>query len=850
MIAAAHALGENLIAIYNALRTGIGKAHVSALNVVQAWQDAAPTFRLLGDVMGVLKDLRDFLKVPITLTAEMTAQAQLLGANLVALFNALRLGIGKVKPSALNVVQAWQDVSGTFSMLTDTMSFLRSLRDWLKDPVTLVGSMTAQAQILATDLTLLFYAMRDGIGKAKPAGLAAVQAWADASGLFSALTDTMGFLVDMRDWLKAPVTLTNQMTSEAGRLATDLTLLFYAMRDGIGKAKPAGLAAVQAWADASRLFSTLTDTMGFLVDLRDWLKAPVALTGAMLSQVTALAADLTLIFYAMRDGIGKAKPAGLAAIQAWQDASGLFSTLTDTMGFLRDLADWLKTPVALTGGMLSQVTTLAADLVLIFYAMRDGIGKAKPAGLAALQAWQDVGNLFGMLTDTMGFLADMRDFLKEPVVLTSQMLAQATTLAADLVLLFYAIRDGIGKAKPAGLVAVQAWQEVSGIFSTLTDTMGFLADLRDWTAKPIALTQEMISQAYVLSDNLVRLFTAFYFGLGYMARTHPPTDAVQSAVSAWSSVFGDMMSAFESGFKIKELVAFLTTFTGFNFTVLGPKLNLLIDGLVEIFNRFALRAQSANLTEAAQKAVAAFSTGAGQAIDTLSKGLDFAQKIVDSVNLRLPAGPQIDALLAPIFALIDNVAAAFTAHAASVDQDRLDEVVAYANGVKAFFETIQTAIEATQAAAGLHVESSGFNNINRLLQLLFGMFDNFAVSADTVNSVTAALSSMLGGIENMVAANGTTSGQSWVASFVAAINAGAGSIQAAIAAATGPGAANGTGSGPGGTIRATPPGGGTGGTTINNTYNNFTKNFSISVTNTDAGAASATAAGLTQLVLY
>jgi hypothetical protein len=231
-------------------------------------------------------------------------------------------------------------------------------------------------------------------------------------------------------------------------------------------------------------------------------------------------------------------------------------------------------------------------------------------------------------------------------------------------------------------------------------------------------------------------------------------------------------------------------------------------------------------------------------MDTLTKGFDFAQKIVDSVNLKLPSGAQLDTLLAPIFALIDNVTAAFVAHSGDVDATELAAASAYAAGVKAFFDTVSAVVKGVTDAQGLHVESSGFSNITTLLTDVFDMFTDFSVDATAVNAVTAALSSMLGGIQNMTSLSGTASGAGWVSSFAAAIAAGAPSIQAAIAAAL---------AGSGGTATsggAAPTTGGVGGTVINNTYNTSNKSFNISVVNQDSGAAATTNAGLVGLTLF
>ena len=62
----------------------------------------------------------------------------------------------------------------------------------------------------------------------------------------------------------------------------------------------------------------------------------------------------------------------------------------------------------------------------------------------------------------------------------------------------------------------------------------------------------------------------------------------------------------------------------------------------------------------------------------LNKALDFIPKLLESRNLRLPSGPQVDALLSPILGIIQQVFSAFSAQAGGIDADTVKTVQAYA----------------------------------------------------------------------------------------------------------------------------------------------------------------------------
>ena len=60
-------------------------------------------------------------------------------------------------------------------------------------------------------------------------------------------------------------------------------------------------------------------------------------------------------------------------------------------------------------------------------------------------------------------------------------------------------------------------------------------------------------------------------------------------------------------------------------------------------------------------------------------------------------------------------------------------------------------IAAVRDAMAPNLGTSGFNNIASLLTYLFDTFDQFASRSEGVNAVTAAITSLLGGIQALVA---------------------------------------------------------------------------------------------------
>jgi hypothetical protein len=165
-------------------------------------------------------------------------------------------------------------------------------------------------------------------------------------------------------------------------------------------------------------------------------------------------------------------------------------------------------------------------------------------------------------------------------------------------------------------LTIQNMGDVSGVIGDVTSLIQQVLDAAGTAAKLIATPPELPSVT-ATSSAFIRLID---WAQDVATQTAQATGLVliaQNSLAAIGSTLGDVIGVIENGLKLPELLRALSSFQGINFTIYGPKFDLLIDSLKELLQRFTLRAQGANFTEAAQKAVAAFSTGAGQAMDTL-----------------------------------------------------------------------------------------------------------------------------------------------------------------------------------------------------------------------------------------
>jgi hypothetical protein len=259
--------------------------------------------------------------------------------------------------------------------------------------------------------------------------------------------------------------------------------------------------------------------------------------------------------------------------------------------------------------------------------------------------------------------------------------------------------------------------------------------------------------------------------------------------------------------------------------VLGPKIDLLIQGAIAVAQAFGQKAQDAGIKEEWEKAGAALAGLFGDAASTLGDALDLGARLLDP-ETQIPSIGQIQGKLDALLNLAVGVAQQFAARASSLAAGGVDTKAAgvLAEQVKAIFDSLSTVAQTVQDFTGIAIGSSGFNNIRALLDNVFGLFANVAGQADVANSVTAAITSLLGGLQALVSNAGFSAGQSWAEKFAEGVTAMTSTVQDAVKGAVGGGVPGPTGTanqGTGGTGSGGPSQGnqGTGGTTIYQTVN-------------------------------
>jgi hypothetical protein len=304
------------------------------------------------------------------------------------------------------------------------------------------------------------------------------------------------------------------------------------------------------------------------------------------------------------------------------------------------------------------------------------------------------------------------------------------------------------------------------------------------------------------------------------------TIIVKPALDNLGKTLKSSLDVATSVLDFSDLQSRLLSFRGFDMRLLGPKIDLLISSAIAIAQEFGTKAANAQIKEEWQKAGAALKSLFGDAASVIKDALDMGARLLDP-ETQIPSIGQIQAKLDALFALITNVATQYAAKASSLASQGVDTKAAgeLAGQIKAIFDSLSTVAKTVQDFTGIAIGSSGFNNIQALLDNLFGLFDNVSGQADTVNAVTAAITSLLGGIQALVAESGFSAGQSWASQFAAGIAAATSSVTATAggaAATIGAGTTGQTGG------RALPPGTLTGTTNIYNAPQTMTVNVGLS----------------------
>lgn len=300
---------------------------------------------------------------------------------------------------------------------------------------------------------------------------------------------------------------------------------------------------------------------------------------------------------------------------------------------------------------------------------------------------------------------------------------------------------------------------------------------------------------------------------------------VKDSLSHLGTVLKDGLDVATSVLDFSELQSKLLNFRGFDMTLWGPKLDLIIAGAIAVAQEFGRRAAGAGIQQAWQDAASALSGLFGDAASTIGDALDMGARLLDP-ETQIPSIGQVQGKLDALFGLITNVATQFAAKAVSLASQGVDTKAAgeLAGQVKSIFDSLSTVAQTVQDFTGIYTGSSGFNNIQALLDDIFGLFANVSAQAGMVEGVASAIAMMLGGLKNLAGASGYEAGQSWADRFAAGLAAGLGNVSDSAGRA----------------LRSLTGGGGSGGgsvTVTNNTYNNTynnTLNLNVDSANAEA----------------
>jgi len=298
-----------------------------------------------------------------------------------------------------------------------------------------------------------------------------------------------------------------------------------------------------------------------------------------------------------------------------------------------------------------------------------------------------------------------------------------------------------------------------------------------------------------LDDSLKTYITQviqFAYGVASLASTS--LSAIEGAV-AWlmsikdsplgklGQIIQDALGVINSGLDLKGLEGKLSNFTGLNLTAIKPKLDLLIQNVIALAQQFGQAAAGAGITEAWAEAGQRLTDLVGNALGSMKDTLDFALRLADN-EIRVPSASQITGKLRAILAVMREAVTSFANEAGSIQVDQT-AATNLANTVKPITDALGGLIDLVQSFTGLNLGMSGYNNLRSFLTMIFDVFRDFSPNAEAVNAVAAALSTMLGGLQNVANVQGIAIGGSLVDGIVTGIQQGTGKIAGVLQGALG-----------------------------------------------------------------
>ncbi len=491
-------LGQNLKLLWADLETALANATPptdEALKAAQAWTSAASPITGLAGLADFLKKLSEFTKEPTDLSQDMRSRFITLGQNLELLWADLGTALGNATPptdEALKAAQAWSSATGPITGLAGLMDFLKKLKDFTDEPITLSQGMRDNFVTLGENLKSLWADLTTALGNALPPtdeALKAAQAWASAAGPVTGLAGLMDFLKKLSEFTKEPTYLSGLMRAQFYTLGIELQLLWADLELALGEATPpteGALKAAQAWSSAAGPITGLAGLMDFLKKLYDFAKEPVILSGLMRAQFYTLGVELQLLWIDFETALGDATPptdAALKAAQQWSSAASPVTGLGGLMDFLKKLKDWTKEPVFLSQEMRNEFQTLGTNLKSLWADLTTALGTdAGPteAEQKIAETWNKAAGLLSPLSTVMDTLKKLDEWMKAPIAYTGKMRGQVQALFAALVSI---VQDFIAAATDPTLTqeltaeAQKAAEALSTTFGKAFDAIGKAMDL-------------------------------------------------------------------------------------------------------------------------------------------------------------------------------------------------------------------------------------------------------------------------------------------------------------------------------------------------------------------------------------
>jgi len=443
-------------------------------------------------------------------------------------------------------------------------------------------------------------------------------------------------------------------------------------------------------------------------------------------------------------------------------------------------------------------------------------GSVNTSGLRPLR--DALGVLDNLISQTMTVLAAVSRL--EGVDLPDLGDGTALQAALDQALQFArgvadaAVRAGAGfvLAETVGLRPMaDAIRSSESVFNAVTGLLEVFAnppgvpDIGDGSAVGEFLDRAL-GLARAVADAAVAAATGFTLAENVGLR--PLADAVRGAFGVLDSIT-----------RIPDLVQDLDQVAAVNLDQLKTRVATIMPVLGELARSFADEAQQAGISEAWAEAGQRVAAVIGDAVGALGDTIEVALKLVDP-ELMLPSVAQLAPKLSAVLRLLNATVTAFANEADSIQIDQ-DAATRLANTVKPITDALGGLIDLVQSFTGLNLGMSGYANLRSFLTMIFDVFEDFSPDASKVNAVAAALSTMLGGLQNVANVQGIAIGGSLVDGIVTGIQQGsgklAGALQGALGGAQLTGTANAAGKVQAGQIGAL--NGGSGGqTTINNYY--------------------------------